>query len=61
MRLNRSLFVKAWLFFLAVAVLGAAAASAADRSNILFIYSDDYSDRTVGSYPQSYRGSSADN
>ena len=31
-----------------------AAAIAADRPNILFIYSDDHSYRTVGAYPQSY-------
>jgi len=30
------------------------AAIAADRPNILFIYSDDHSYRTVGAYPQSY-------
>lgn len=54
MRLKRSRIAKACLSFLAVAVLGAAAARAADRPNILFIFSDDHSYRTVGAYPQSY-------
>ena len=29
-------------------------ACAADRPNILFLYTDDHSYRTVGAYPQSY-------
>ena len=38
----------------ALLVLGLGALAAADRPNILFIYSDDHSYRTVGAYPQSY-------
>ena len=41
-------------FPLLLALLGAAALPAADRPNILFLYTDDHSYRTVGAYPQSY-------
>ncbi|MBI1358614.1 MAG: sulfatase-like hydrolase/transferase [Acidobacteria bacterium] len=37
-----------------LALLLAAVVQAAERPNILFIYSDDHSYRTVGAYPQSY-------
>ena len=40
--------------FLLLGLVFAFAAAAAERPNILFIYTDDHSYRTVGSYPQSY-------
>ena len=49
---NRSLMISLWSALL-LSGIGRAAA-AADRPNILFIYTDDHSYRTVSAYPEAY-------
>ena len=49
------LFMKtSYAFVLLSFFLGPLLASSAEKPNILFIYTDDHSHRTVGSYPESY-------
>ena len=55
--LRNRFFVRAlacWLVFCGMGIRLADAESAAGRPNILFIYTDDHSYRTVGCYPQAF-------
>ena len=48
---NRSFIISLWS---ALLLSGIGRAAAADRPNILFIYTDDHSYRTVSAYPEAY-------